>query len=283
MKKAVVILLILVALGATAFGFGYVPLRLEPGTRAVLFSKTSGWSHRVFEAGQFAWAWELLIPTNATLYVFSDEPRQVRVESRSVLPSADVYAQYIDGQPDFTQRVTLRVRYRLAAEGLRELVPSGLRPDGVDDWYQDTDAAIQTRVLQIVGQEVSNSADSDTPLTSAALTSVVQERLVDRMPEITVIALSVDAFELPDVELYRQARDTFRAVQTARREALASAARELATAQASNDARIGNLERYGQVLTDYPVLLDYLEIAAQNNSDPLDLTQLQALGAAGQP
>jgi hypothetical protein len=281
-KKAIVILFLLIALAGTGFGFGYIPLRLEPGTQAVMFSKTSGWNERPFEAGRFAWAWELLIPTNATLYVFPGEARRVEISSSSLLPSASLYSSFLEGEPSFEDRIELQVSYRVSPEGLSDLAPAGLRPDGLDQWYADTDSRIEGLVVRILGQTVENATQSADSLTMADVSETVHDRLQDRIPEIELISVVVRELSLSDIQLYREGRETYMEVQDARREALIAAAQQLAQSQASSDQRLGNLERYGQLLSEYPILLDYLQIAAQNNSDPLDLTDIGALEAMTQ-
>lgn len=282
MKKAFVILLLLIILAGTGFGFGYVPLRLEPGTQAVLFSKTSGWHDQTYQAGAFAWVWELLIPTNATIYVFEDETRRLSVRSESLLPSADLYAAFLEGDPSFTDRIDLQISYQVSAEGLLELAPGGLRPDGISDWYTDTDSRIEGLVLRILRNTIEDVASSSGSLTSATVSDTVTDQLQERIPEIELISVVVRELALSDIALYREGRDTYMAVQEARRESLITAARNLAQAQAASDQRLGNLERYGQLLSDYPILLDYLEIAAQNDTDPLDLTDIGELEAVTQ-
>lgn len=282
MKKLLFILLIMILIGATGFGFGYVPLRLEPGEQALLFSKTSGWEEDVYQAGQFAWAWQLLIPTNASLYVFEDTVRDVRVESDSLLPSAELYAEYADGQADFRQRFSLRISYRAGASALQTAVPQGLRPGDLDQWYGRRDAQLETQAIRITTLELerfSERADAP-PLTADQLSETLLTRLAERNPELEFLSLVVDTLELPDLVLYRAARETYLSVQDARREALVAAAQELAASRAESDQRIENLQRYGEVLSNFPVLLDYLEIAAQSGADPLDLTALQDLQAA---
>lgn len=276
MKKTIAMLLLLIILAGTGFGFGYVPIRLDPGTRAVLFSKTSGWHDSTFEAGTFAWAWELLIPTNATLYVFQDEPRSLQVVTDSLLPSADLYSRYLEGEPRFEERIDLRISYRVSPEALSELAPAGLRPDGMDDWYSETDKRIEGLTLRMLGEIIEDTAIGSEVLAVSEVASAVEDRLQERLPHVKLLSAVINELALSDIELYREGRDTYMAVQNARRESLTAAARELAQAQATNDQRFGNLERYGELLTEYPILLDYLEIAATRNADPLDLTDLSA-------
>jgi hypothetical protein len=274
MKKFVVTLIILLILAGTGFGFGYVPLRLDPGTTAVLFSKTSGWGSEPYEAGTFAWAWQLLIPTNATLYVFDESSRDVRVETSTLLPSAELYAAYLADEPQMTQRFRGTVRYRIGASAIARLAPEGLRPDGVDRWYEDMDTRVTSLTIRLVAQAIE---DADANLTAEELTATITSGIEEAIPEISLNSVVVRELTLPDVELYRLGRESYTAVQEARMAALVAAEQELAVVQATTDQQFLTFERYGQILTEYPVLLEYLEIAAQNDADPLDLTSLEEL------
>jgi hypothetical protein len=274
MKKFVVTLIILLILAGIGFGFGYVPLRLEPGTTAVLFSKTSGWSSEPYEAGNFAWAWQLLVPTNATLYVFDETSREVRIESSSLLPSADLYAAYLADEPRMTQRFRGTVRYRISAPAIAQLAPLGLRPEEVDRWYDDMDARVTSLTMRIVAEAIETA---QAELSAEALTALITREIASALPDLSLISVVVHELTLPDIELYRLGRSSYVAVQEARRAALVSAAQDLAVVQATRDQQFLTFERYGQILTEYPVLLEYLEIAAQNDADPLDLTSLEDL------
>ena len=280
MRKVIVILILLILLAGTGFGFGYVPLRLEPGTQAVLFTKTSGWEEEPFRAGEFAWRWEFLVPTNATLYVFPDESRVLGVDSEALLPSGNLYSEYLEGTPELNEVFAANVRYRIAAEALPDLAPNGLRPEGLEDWYTEMDDRVAALTLRMADQVVAATLSADAGgLAAGEVAEQLQTRLQDRLTELEILSVVVNELRLPDMQLYIAGRSAYFQVQQAREDSLISAARELAGAQAASDQPINNLERYGQVLSEFPVLLEYLEIAAQNGSDPLDLTALQELAA----
>ena len=229
--------------------------------------------------------WELLIPTNATLYVCVRRRYRVSVTRRIPLGPAVCRRVRAVSSTDATRSspsvVTASIRYRVSPRGLVSLVPNGLRPDGLADWLSDTDMRVESLALRIAGNIATDAAEQSTvSLTAAETAQRIEDRLTERMPELSVLGVVVERLALPDLRLYEQGRDTYRTVQAAREQALVQAAQDLAAARAAGDQRISNLERYGRVLTDYPVLLEYLQIAAQNGADPLELTDLQALEAA---
>lgn len=278
MKRILATLIILIVLGAAIFGVGYLPIRLQSGQVAVLYSKTSGWDPEIIEPGVFAWRWEMLIPTNATLYHFPTETRVVRVRSNAILPSADTYQSMLEGSPSLRQEIDLTIRYRARPGTYSSLAPRGLRGESLDDWYQDSDDEINTSVIVFVGSAINNLLDSeDLLIPSSRIVDYVSRSLEDRFPDFEFAGVIVNSLAVPDPQLYRLGRETYRTVQTAREAALIEAAQSLAVNRATVDQRANTLQQYGRIFSDYPVLLEYLEIAARTGRDPLSLDVLQDL------
>jgi hypothetical protein len=280
MKRLIAITVILLVIAALVAGFGYAPVRIPAGGVGVLFSKTSGWDDAPIVAGVWDWRWELLIPTNATIYEFTPETRTVSVESETLLPSAALYSRFLEGTPSLAQRAEVTVRYRVTPEGFVALAPRGFSDEGIAGWLSDADARIEMRVLRYVERRVREMMD-DTGITPdpGALGTDLFDELARVFPEIEILTVTVHRLELPDLTLYEIGREAYRVVQASRETALIEAAAREATQESQRDVRISELERYGRVLTEYPVLLEYLEIAARNGSDPLSLGNLPELDA----
>lgn len=281
MKRTITLLIILILLGAAIFSVGYVPIRIPAGSVAVLHSKTSGWEVSPIQAGDFAWRWELLIPTNATLHTFPDDPRSLEVRTDALLPSAAVYAPMLEGLPSLAQTMRFRVRYRFSPESFARYAPRGLREDSLDRWYRDRDDEIRTTAVVAAGSAILDLVTSQQLiLPVSAVSTRILDQLTHRFPDLEFQAVVIDTLEVPDPQLYRLARDTYRAVQNAREEALLDAARELARGQATADHRASVLQQYGRIFSEYPILLEYLEITARTGRDPLNIETLQQLPAA---
>ena len=277
MKKVIVSLIILFVLGAVAFGFGYVPFRLEPGERVLMFSRTSGWDEEPLAPGSFSWRWELLIPQNVTFYRFPSEARRVNLTSTTSLPSADLYREYLEGSPVLEERVRMRLRYRISDVGIAELAPIGVNAEGIASWYDDLDDQLRSVGLDATAVAIRSFLDQDEeiPLGEFVI-STIESRIAERFPEIELEAVVVEEIAIPDIVLYRTARETYLDVQGQRRDALLDAVKVTALEHTRQNDRIEVLTRYGEILDRHPVLLDYLEIAAQHNNDPLDVRQLQS-------
>ncbi len=279
MKKGVVIIVILVILGGVVFGFGYVPLRVEPGQQLLMFSKTSGWDSEPISPGEFSWRWQLLIPTNVTFYTISSQPRRVAVQSTTALPSADLYREFLEGTPILEERISMRIRYRISDAGVLSLAPSGIDPGSLERWYADMDDQISRTALQAVRLTFRRLLEGDTDAVdfTTPVVEAVESAIALEHEEIILESVIIEDVLVPDIALYRLARETYGAVQRQRQAALENMTASATTARALQNERLETLARYGEILDRHPILLEYLEIAARHEEDPLDLRGLESV------
>lgn len=270
MKKFLVFMLVLLILAAVVFGFGYLPLRAQVGSVSILFSKTSGWDPQPVEPGVFAWRWELLIPTNAQIIRFPDQQRSILLQRSDVLPSADLYALFLEGQPSLDQRIALRVTYRPHPKWIASLAPRGIEPEALGEQLQFMDHEIKTATGVFLDSAIQNVQDT-TSLHREAVSSHISESLRQRFDDVDIIAVVVEELTLPDVALWQLGRDAYTEVQQARQAALAATAGPTAQEELARERLIATLERYGTVFQEFPVILDYLQIVATTGRDPLNL------------
>ncbi len=273
MKKASVFLVLVVLLALVIAGFGYVPFRIKDSDRYVLYSRTSGWEAVDPGTHRFDWRWELLIPRNVEIYRFPDLEQTIRITSTRSLPSADLYARFLAGEPEFSTSIDLDLVIAVRDEYLGELAADGLRPQTLETWFDRFDARISLAVLTITEQEIDRfSRNVSDSRFYEQYESALVTRLEERFPEIRVKTVIPRSITVPDLALYQLGRETYQTVQTVRREALVSATVAQANEEAADQRNMELLDQYGQILTEYPVLLDYLSIVAESGGDPLNIT-----------
>ena len=118
------------------------------------------------------------------------------------------------------------------------------------------------------GERISEFADS------------VSRRLATAAPEIEVVSVNPRRVALPDIGLYQEARELYMSALEARQEAIREAMSAGTSQEVVEEARLQTLRRYGEVLAEYPVLLDYFTLAAERGVDPLSLGELRPEGAS---
>jgi hypothetical protein len=102
MKRFVFTLVLLLVVSLAVFMVGWVSLRLEPGRYAVMVSKTGGVDPAVLRSGSFRWTVAALLPTNLKVIPFTLSDMERVVELGGTLPSAEVYQEFMAGDPDFS-------------------------------------------------------------------------------------------------------------------------------------------------------------------------------------
>lgn len=276
MKKFVISLIILVILGGVVFYFGWIQFRIPEGHYAVVFTKTRGYDEEVIPAGTFAWRWEALVPTNLTLHSFSAAPHTVTLSAGGSLPSARLYEEELEANVSFDYDLRVEVNYRFDAEELPALVADEvIRPDTLMEWYGNRDSAMEQQLLEIVSDDLERLSEAaDSAAVSGALSASVTESLEEMYPYITVTSVLPRRIDLPDLDLYRRARGVYRARLDARQEAVRSAGVAAAGREIEQESRVERLRRYGEVLAEYPSLLEYFDLLAANGVDPLNIGEL---------
>jgi hypothetical protein len=275
-KRLGVILFLLIVVAGVVFFFGWIQLRLDADEHAVLFSKTSGWEETVIAPGTFTWRWQRLIPTNLSIYEFSLQPTTTTVSLTGSLPSAANYAAIIDGPASFSYRLALDVSYRIRPDALPALArDEGLRPDTLAEFTSARGAQIGQAAKEAAFELLENSPSAlNGPSAATTLATRVTSHLERRFPELEVVAVDARNIELPDLELYALARSRYTEVVDARAAALTEAARSVAVEQTRTETELELLERYGEILERYPVLLDYFRMGNEIGGDPLELQNL---------
>jgi hypothetical protein len=276
MKKFVISLIILIILGGVVFYFGWIQFRIPEGSYAVVFTKTGGYEDRAIAAGEFAWRWEALLPTNLTLHTYSAEPFTASLRSSGSLPSADLYGRQLEGPSSFDYSLSAEVRYRFDPERLPELLAEEIvDPQGLVSWYERREEQIRRQLLGVVSDNLSELAEAEEIATvSAELSEMIEAELAEIYPYLSITSVVLTELELPDLRLYRAARDLYFTELDSRREALRTSGVEAASEELRQESRVARLEQYGEVLADYPSLLEYFNLLAQNGVDPLNIQEL---------
>lgn len=275
--RLLVSLIIMVLLAGAGFFLGWVEFRLPAGSVAVLFSKTGGWEDTPVTAGGVTWRWHFLIPTNASLYSFSTTPRTVNVRASGTLPSAALLETFIGEQGAFDYDALVTVSYRLEEATLPKLADElGLRPETMDGFYRDIETQVQAITAEAIS-ELLETAEVNSDVSIGSFTDRLQAAVTEALPDVEFTQIVPTKVEVPNGRLYRATAEAYLSIIDSRRDAERASAIDSAQEREAEQLRIELLEQYGRVLAEYPVLLDYLRMAAERGSDPLALERLQSI------
>ena len=261
MKLAITLLLV-VALAATAFFFGWAELALPAGTYGVAFTKSGGWDESAIVPGGITWRWERLIPTNMTLYAFDLTPQVVKRDASGLLPSAERYAAEIDIDPaDFAYELEVTLQLRLRADHLPLLVAEAeLRPETLPTWYKQAAASAADAAVAALLSEAGTALVLD-PQT---LEDHARRLLAARHPELEVMDIDLMPYSIPDPDLYLRAKAALAARIDAQQRARLAVVDDLAQVREQASQRAEMLRLLGRTLAQYPELVDLLSRSESN-------------------
>ena len=122
MKKFLACVFILAIFTGIVFYAGWTQFRVKPDTIGVVVSKTSGIDSKPVLNGEFAWHWQFLLPTNATLKTFQIKPVSAQKTVNGTLPSGEAYASIYGAQGLFDYSFTFEILLTLSPEALVQLM-----------------------------------------------------------------------------------------------------------------------------------------------------------------
>ena len=269
-------LVILLGAGGAAFWFGLLSVDLEEGQYGVVYTKLSGYEDAPVRNGEFTWRWQALLPTNLTLHVFDLETRSVELKASGTLPSGTYFSAIAGENADFSWSVAARVRYRLDPAVLPSLVADGLVGSGLDGFYADYEALATKEMGRIMGEQAGGSSS----MTPMARLRAVEEALSSSMNSLDsrmeVLEVSVLDWGFPDMELYAEVRRLALNLMNQRQAVIADLEDAALKRDDVQDAKISLLNRYGEVLDRYPVLLDLFSLEGNPGASLLPEASLPA-------
>lgn len=259
-------LFFLLAFSIAVFFAGWVQFSVPAGKYGVLVSKTGGFNPSPIKPGRFRWQWECLLPTNARVIIFDLSPVTVTASSAGTLPSGDVYSKMLEGDPDFSWSVGIKITGRIDPERLPTLVrdASITEQTGLDAW---TKARLEALATESIAHAMSDLASNGNSVSSpaadtGAIVRLFREALATSSDgEIEVLECVPAISKVPDIALYALASRTYADYQAARSELFAKTSAEEADASVSEYLEIERFGRWGELLTKYPILIDFLAVS----------------------
>jgi len=279
------ILLILLALGI--FLVGFIQLRLSPGQQAIIHTKTHGWHPYIVRHGEVTWMWQGLLPTNVTIVRFHDAPRNLILQEHIQLPSWEVYSEGLPSSA-FDFSFTFALEYRFDESHYKEVFGHFFRPgsETSDEIALNTiNLAHEQISLEIkrrasgVSEQLFQQISSQNHIPDSEVISI-RQRFHDLFLEsftqikgIRILSSGLTNIIIPDFDLYFQLRRNFLDNQQVISERLSEIQIQLASSERLDQAKFTILRSYGEILTQFPGLLDYFRIIGEVGVDPLSLVE----------
>ena len=261
MKKFLFFLLFLAVLGGAVFFLGWAQLTVPPGSYGVMRSKTHGLDNQIIRDGEFRWVWYKLIPTNANVSIYTIEPVKHSIRSSGSLNSGKIYASLAGLEADFSWEITGELSFNLRPEILPELTDREKIQD--NDGLREAEKNIAARIEAIVLNRIRAYAEDgdERRMESIIMAASIPElnREIERaFPEIENLNCTLRTVRYPDFTLYQSVRLLYREYIERQNAILSPGVGAEADRRINSRLRMDELTMYGELLTKYPILLDYM-------------------------
>jgi hypothetical protein len=261
MKKFFTVLIILVALGAGCFFAGWVQLSVPHNSYGILRSKTHGVYEHAITDGKFTWLWYRLIPANTEIVIFNIKNQTILINADGALPQAETYTSFVGLKTSFSWQVSGSVSFAINPDSLPVLIgQQNISNQAELDAYT---SELCARLEPFIEQRLEYYCEQPDALNQIneeggykPLTTDIQAAF----PYISVISCSLSVKQFPDYNLYNSAKAMYEDYISHQREILNSQISANAAGRINTQFRLDELARYGELLTKYPVLLDYLKL-----------------------
>ena len=259
--KKIITLIILLAAGGAVFYLGWAQVPVPVGSYGVLRSKTHGTCSEIIKEGKIDWVWYKLIPNNVTITVFTIKENTVSLDFSGVLPSGDTYSTLAGLKTDFSYSFSGSLVYKLKAESLPALSDREnlLSQAELDVYLYRLSKEIENHIKALLW----TYGENEKILKEAGETGTIDAlelSLAESYPDIAILSCTVKALRFPDFILYGEIRQLYRDYLTAQRADIRDAISRMASENIENRRRIDELAGYGELLTKYPVLIQYLAL-----------------------
>jgi hypothetical protein len=267
MKKWIIMFFILLVLGGAVFFLGWVQLAVPPGSYGVMRSKTHGLEPALIREGEFRWAWYKLIPSNTDIQLYRPLRVERRLNHQGTLPSADVYASFSGLNVDFSYEFSGILSFNIGPESLISLIRNEniADQDGLEAYSRSLEAEIETFILGRL-QRTGEDAEELRLILETGFSPRLEEELRESFPLAEDPSCRITTIRFPDFNLYSQLRGLYTDYVTSQREYITRALSENSARHVDSQFRLDELGRYGDLLTRYPILLEYLKLGGSGES-----------------
>ena len=263
MKKILFTFVFLAILAGVVFFLGWAQLTVPPGAYGVMRSKTHGLESQVIRDGEFLWFWYKVIPTNAKVSVFNIVPVKRSIRSTGALSSGQVYAVLAGLNADFSWEISGELSFSLKPEYLPELCEREKISD--DEGLRKAGESLAARAENLVLERLKSYADTESgekleSLFFATSFPELNNEIQTKIPEIENVDCIIKLIRLPDYALYQSVKALYHEFLARQNAVLSQDIEREAERRINLRIRMDELTEYGELLSKYPILIQYLAI-----------------------
>jgi len=245
--------LIILAFAGFVFYMGWIQIRIPEGKYALVYTKTGGYDRTLIEPGQFVWRWENLFPGNLSLHFIDLVSMPGSLDISGYLPSGELYGTFIHEPDAFRFSVKAEYRFSSSEDQFVSLIESGAySPDTMESNSNQYISEVNTLVRQYV---IDHS-----PLSPGGMAEVEKDLISlvsDTYPGFILESFRITGYSYPDQDLYEAAKSLYISGISALREVEMKEEQSTTRAGTITARKMDLLRSYGEILSEFPVLLQY--------------------------
>lgn len=268
MKKFLISLLLIIIFAGAVFFIGWGQFAVPAGSYGVMVSKTSGISQKTIVPGEFCWFWEKLLPTNTSMRIFSIIPVTRTTTISGELPSADIYSPMLEGSPNFSYKFSVQTELMMKSNYLPNFVrrTDAKENEQLQEYLNQQGDLIAQEVIQYI---LSKSLDNANNLMLLATDTEELKTGINadsKFKDLEISNITVKTAQMPDTELYNIAKTSYAEFQAKVKQSLAELTKNQSTITANDYLQIERFARWGKILQEYPILIDFLAVSRDDAS-----------------
>lgn len=268
MKKFLISMFILIIFAGAIFFIGWGQFAVPAGSYGVMVSKTSGISQKTIVPGEFCWFWERLLPTNTSMRIFSIIPVTRTTTISGELPSADIYSPMLEGSPNFSYKFSVQTELMMKSNYLPNFVrrTDAKENEQLQEYLNQQGDLIAQEVIQYI---LSKSLDNANNLMLLATDTEELKTGINadsKFKDLEISNIIVKTAQMPDTELYNIAKASYAEFQAKVKQSLAELTKNQSTITANDYLQIERFARWGKILQEYPILIDFLAVSRDDAS-----------------
>jgi hypothetical protein len=262
MKRAIWIFILLIIAAGVVFFFGWITV--EPDTFVLAHSSITGTFDAPLEAGQFHWLWQKLVPKTFYQYPIQKKPAFIDIEATLPLPGSENLEEF----GSFELAMRIEVEYRIDFEAAKYLFERGILATFHPLFQKELKTLVEGMLTGYTLSVLPSSPSEAQSLDFNAFDSIREDlrrktvqfareyRLADvgvkviitKVPQLSIYAEALSKYSRYIEFLYTQKEEEFKAQL------------DLETRKKLDELEIARLIKYGDLLSQYPVLLKFLYI-----------------------
>ncbi|MDR0568654.1 MAG: hypothetical protein LBG87_05560 [Spirochaetaceae bacterium] len=261
MKKFFAVCFMFIVIGGVIFFFGWANLIVPVGSYGVIRSKTHGLDPRIIQAGEFRWLWYKLIPANTDIQVFTLHSASRSFETRDALPSGSEYASFAGFTIDFSYKIAGTFSFDLKPASLAYLLETHVITDqtSLDGFQAALIEQVHTYILQRLRFYLEDERNIEEVQNTSSITRLNQD-VTNAFPHLEHFICFIQTVDFPDFALYHQFRSLYTDYVERIRDYIQTDLSLKPETRVDFFVRLDELTKYGELLSKYPILLQYLSL-----------------------